>query len=102
MRGYQGRLWDAPMTDDLPKLLGLAGAECICGETIHADDDAVALGSVFHLECLMRSTMGDIAHLEQRCSCFGGDGAHDTGTYREQAKRSLQWMIDHGIGRWAE
>lgn len=102
IRGYQGRLWDAPMTDDLP-VIDLAGWECgLCQEAITAQDNAVALGGVFHLECLLRSTMGDVAHLEGRCSCFGG-GDHDTeGSYREQSQRVVDWLVANHRGRWAQ
>lgn len=100
-QGYQGRRWDAPMTDDMP-VLDLTGQECCCGELIAEGDDAVRLGSTFHIECLIRSTLGSVDHLQGKCTCFGGhERLDDEGTYREQARQTLEWMLQHGRGRWA-
>jgi hypothetical protein len=98
---YQGRLWDAPATDGA-QLMNLVGSQCgACRELIDEDDDAVLMGSVFHTECWLRSGLGDVAHLEERCLCFGGGDHDDEGTYREQSKRALDWVVAHGRGRWA-
>lgn len=40
---------------------------------------------VVHLECYTRSITGDVFHLAERCSCFGGE-RHDDRPWREQAK----------------
>ena len=88
------------MTDDMP-VIDLTGEICICGEEIAAGDNAIRLGSVFHVECIIRSTMGDVAHLEGRCLCFGGGDHDEEGTYRQQAQRALDWMVANGRGRWA-
>lgn len=100
--GYHGRLWDSPMTDGMPKV-DLTGEECFyCGEPIAADDDALRLATTSHTECVLRSVLGDVAHLEGRCLCAGGRDHDEEGTFREQAQRALQWMVDNGRGRWAE
>lgn len=102
--GYHGRLWDAPMTDGMPQI-DMLGATCsLCQEMIDEHDDAIRLMSDFHLACLLRSTMGDVNHLEGQCRCYGFRTPPDNrveGTYREEAQRTLDWLIDHGKGRWA-
>lgn len=101
MARWYGRKWDAPMTDDAA-WADLRGLTCgMCRELVIEGDDAVQLGSIFHTECLLRSTLGDVPHLEGRCRCFGG-GDHDTeGSYRDGARRSLAWLVEHRQGRWA-
>jgi len=99
---YQGRLWDAPMTDDAERA-DLTGRDCgMCQEPVVEGDDALLMGGLFHTECLLRSSLGDVPHLEGRCLCFGG-GDHDTdGTYRDGARRTVDWLVAHRRGRWAE
>lgn len=102
MSFYQGRRWDAPMADDAV-LADLTGQTCgMCQEPVVEGDDAMALGSTFHTECLIRSTLGDVAHLEGRCLCFGGRDHDEEGTYREQSRRAMAWIIEHRRGRWRE
>ena len=100
---YHGRKWDAPVTDDAIKV-DMTGLICVpCGEVIGPDDDGILntwANQPHHLECYIGPIFGDVAHLEQRCRCFGG-GDHDTeGTHREQMQRALQWLIDHKQGRF--
>lgn len=98
---FQGRRWDAPMSDDAVRA-DLSGRDCaMCQEPITADDDAVALGSIFHTECLLRSSLGDVPHLEGRCLCAGGTEHDDEGSYRDGARRTVAWLVEHGRGRWA-
>lgn len=100
-RGFQGRIWDSPMFDDLPKI-DLANETCgMCQEGIVGSDDAIRTPSVFHTECLLRSIVGDVPHLEGRCSCYGGGAHDDEGTYRETAQRAIAWLVENGRGRWA-
>lgn len=95
-----GRWWDAPATDDA-KEFDLTGTTCsMCQEEVTTDDDAVMMGSIFHTECWLRAGLGDVAHLERRCLCYGGGEHDEEGTQREQSKRALQWIIDHSQGRW--
>lgn len=99
---YQGRRWDAPATDFAIEA-ALAGKHCsMCDELISGEDDAVRMGSYFHTECWLRSGLGDVAHLEHRCLCYGGGDHDEDGTYREQSKRALEWLLAHRQGRWSE
>jgi hypothetical protein len=102
-QGYHGRRWDAPMTDGMPAI-DMTGEECsLCQEEIASDDDAIRLMSDFHVECLLRSTLGDRRHLQQRCECFGwSPRREDGGTYREQSQRALDYLVKNGQGRWAD
>lgn len=110
---YRGRLWDAPFTDGalpMPDELAesLLPAPCIwCDEPMAADDDILLLPAITaHLECHIRSFLGDIQHLEERCLCFRGAGNEEVretdhyDTYRESAKASVQWLLDHNQGRF--
>lgn len=107
---YQGRLWDAPLTDGAIKVDYLTGLSCIlCREEITAKDDAILntwANQPYHLECYIRGPMGDVAHLEKRCMCFRGKGneiitpADMHATYREGAKAALQWLLDNHQGRF--
>ena len=97
---YQGRRWDAPATDDAIEA-DLAGKHCaMCEELITGEDDAVRMGSYFHTECWLRAGLGDVAHLEHQCLCYGGSACDEQGTYREQSKRALAWVVRHGQGSW--
>jgi hypothetical protein len=103
---YQGRKWDAPMTDDAIER-DLSGHTCVmCQESITADDNAIMNTQPWHLECSIRSGLGDVQHLERRCLCFRGTGneiTHESDhheTYRESAKAALQWVLDHNQGRF--
>lgn len=101
MQGYHGRLWDSPMTDELPKI-DMTGATCVlCEELVDEHDDAIRLLQDYHLACLLRSLLGGVAHQEDRCLCHGGLDHDDKGTYREQSERALVAMIAAGRGRWA-
>lgn len=95
---YQGRWWDAPFTDDAVQA-DLSGRDCeYCREPITQDDDAVWQPYVLgHLECHLRSALGDVQHLEGRCICSGGPAERDNSnaTYREEAKATLQWLLDN-------
>lgn len=104
---YQGRLWDAPFTDGAIQR-DLTGQDCVlCGEPILETDDAVYLPYIHgHLECHLRSGMGDVQHLEGRCLCGGGSEvtypSDVYSSYRESAKATLKWLIDHQRGRFHE
>lgn len=99
---YQGRRWDAPMADDA-QAADLTGRHCNwCGQPITADDDAMMLGGAGHTECILRSVMGDVPHLEEKCICYGGHEVDVEGTYREQSQRAVDWLITHRLGGWRE
>lgn len=106
---YRGRLWDAPMTDGaLPMTDELANAllpqPCaLCQEAMLPTDDLLFTpGTCAHLECHIRIGMGDVAHLEGRCICSGGEPLESDhyDTYRESAKATVQWLIDNNRGRF--
>lgn len=114
---YLGRKWNAPVTDDAvlmdkEMVAKLLPHPCnFCTEDMTVDDDLMwTPGIQAHLECEMRAILGDVQHLEGRCTCnppFGrGPGNEITldsdhyDTYREGAKAALQWLIDHGRGRF--
>lgn len=75
----------------------------LCNEPMTRDDDLLFTpGMCTHLECRLRIGLGDVAHLEGRCICSGAE-ARDTDdyeTYRESAKATLQWLLDHDKGRF--
>lgn len=106
---YQGRLWDAPATDNAvldPEYF--VGHECtFCEEPIAPGDDALWMPHIMgHTECLIRSWLGDVQHLERRCLCFRGQGneiTYDSDhhlNYREGAMVALHWLLDHKQGRF--
>lgn len=109
---YHGRNWDAPMTDDaVPAnayLLSTLPSPCdLCQESMEIGEDLLFLPYMrTHLECNLRSAMGDVQHLEGRCLCFLGSGNEVTKdsdkyeTYREGAKAALKWIIIEGRGKF--
>lgn len=115
---YYGRKWDAPFTDDAIEMdrafveMMLAtdseATKCsFCQEKMTLDDDLFLTPyNVGHLECHIRPAMGDVQHLEGRCICSRGTGGAETldsdhyDTYRESAKATLQWLINHNRGRF--
>ncbi len=115
---YYGRKWDAPLYDDAHLVSeefaqamfggGVPAATCsFCGEQMTLDDDLLIQPyAIGHLECHLRSALGDVQHLENRCLCARGSGneiVYDSDkydTYRESAKATLQWLLDHNRGRF--
>lgn len=100
---YQGRKWDAPMTDDAVE--GVITGDCtLCREPITPEDNAIRTPWMnTHLECNVRSGLGDVQHLEGRCICAGKPvylPSDDYATYRESAKATLAWLIAHNRGRF--
>jgi hypothetical protein len=64
-----------------------------CDEPIEPDECIDRMGITrMHHECMFRSVMGSVAHVERRCSCYV-DGASETDppdmSRREAAKASL-------------
>lgn len=103
-----GRRLDAPAYDDAPQVPVPFGSECLgCGELIEEWDAGITMpyittpGTVteaaFHTECQLRSVMGGVAHMEKRCSCYGGV-AHDDSS-RDEARAVLAWAMERGA-RW--
>lgn len=77
-----------PACDD-PGRPSAVGQPCLyCDELITAADDAPQTFPnilsatdweirAAHKECMVRQTLGSLAHLDRRCSCYGGTD-HDT------------------------
>lgn len=73
------------------------GQPCVwCGEAFTADDKGVALPYAgasakdppevnYHRECFLRTVIGSVAHLEQRCTCCGGTEHDPPGISLRQA-----------------
>lgn len=101
---YQGRKWDAPLTDEFT--LGVIEGNCdVCLEPIEPNDDATQTPFMrAHLECSLRSVLGDVQHLEGRCTCVSPVEirfpADEYKTYRDSARQALTWLVDHGQGRF--
>lgn len=103
---FQGRRWDAPAFDDAEHQV-LVGQTCtMCQDVIDYDENAclTPVGQYFHLECWLRPVLGSVNHLEGKCICNGGATEAEEypadESYRESARRSLQWLIDHNRGRF--
>lgn len=115
---YWGRKWDAPFTDDsilmaADKADALFDGEvyvpCIlCEEKLVIDDNIFVnpAGQSSHVECWIRSMLGDVQHLEGRCMCSRGRGNEivvpedEYDTYRESSVAAVMWLILHGRGRF--
>jgi hypothetical protein len=104
-----GRHLDAPAYEDAPEVEVPLGATCLgCGELVDEYDAGITMPYVdagfevqrcaYHVECHLRSVLGGVAHLERRCSCYGGKD-HD-GHSREEARALLDRMLAQGA-RWA-
>ena len=71
------------------------GALCgFCREEIAPGDKGCMIPSIpggkkpFHFECHMRLIIGSLAHLQGRCSCFGGREHDPPGMTLRQAARA--------------
>jgi hypothetical protein len=52
----------------------------------------------YHMECLVRATIGSVAHQERRCSCYGGTGEDDESlTKRQAALQAYVQVIREGL-----
>jgi hypothetical protein len=89
------------------------GEVCLwCAEQFWEEDSGVSMGIVAtdedgkptpkhgytHKECLIRSTVGSVDHLEGRCTCHGGGGVvlHPARTLRQEALATWHWLQEHG------
>ena len=100
-----GRRWDAPMLDDnVVEVPVPAGQPCMyCGELIAAGDCGlmrIALGGTAkeptaslkpaHMECDLRTMIGDVAHIEGRCRCSGVTTEPEPAvSFRDEARATL-------------
>lgn len=112
---YLGKKWDAPITDgaiEVDDRLASAFLQgtipCdLCQEMLVEGENILIMPNMGgHTECIIRSMMGDVAHLEGRCSCPGSSDTplpgEDAQTYRESSLAAVQWLVDHGRGRFCE
>jgi hypothetical protein len=111
---WHGRKWDAPMSDDaiempedLAAVLLVGPSICdFCKEPLLFEDDVMLTPYMSsHLECNVRSALGDVQHLEGRCGvCTNTEPVvlptDEYETYRESAKATIQWLIDNNRGRF--
>ena len=103
---YFGRLWDATMTDGAIKTNEPPSQPCmLCQMEYQLDEDIIIMPFMHaHVECHLRVSLGDVAHLEARCSCFNNGEEHGEDdkpeSFRDSARATLQWLIDHQIGRF--
>lgn len=70
--------------------------EVICGwcdePVVPVEHPVDMIGRAFHPECLFRSLMGSVAHIEKRCSCYVDDALETDPpgmTRRQAAKAAL-------------
>lgn len=102
---HRGAAWVHTEQTETP-----VGAVCgYCDEPIRAGEDGWILdgGTVLHLECLLRSIVGSVAHQEKRCSCYGGSGDSESGyggsgddredgmTLRQGARAAMEHFRTH-------
>lgn len=103
-----GRRWDAPMLDEnVVEVPVPVGRDCLyCGEPIAADDCGLMRLAVrgtpkkptatlepAHMECDLRTMIGDVAHLEGRCRCSGvSDEDVPARPFRDEARAVLAHM----------
>lgn len=86
------------------------GRPCgLCLEPMLQDEDLMITTYLrSHVECIVRSGVGSVAHLERRCSCRSGsftrpevtEVEEEELTYREDAKQTLAWLINNNQGRF--
>lgn len=97
---YFGEKWDAPMFEGAEEIPAPVGRDCsFCDESVAEGDSGILQGHIdakgghslrpVHIECFLRSLLGDIEHLRKRCTCYGGT-AHDQRPYREQARAVIE------------
>ena len=99
--------------DDTARVPTPVGAECLwgCGEPIGEDHRGFVIPCIdtdgaelrpAHLECQTRSVVGPLAHLDRRCSCYGGDGhAPPPGMTRWDEAREVFRRLEAGeLYRW--
>ncbi len=104
-----GRSWGAPCCE--PHLHGPTpiGEPCAwCAEPIAEDDSGLIMLYVggdrvrlrpLHAECQARSVLGSIAHVQRRCTCFGGpeDDGDPPHLSRREAAKLVVWLSQEPI-----
>lgn len=106
---YFGVRWDAPAFEDAIEVPTPVGEACLmCQEPVDEGESGVLtpyLGDLengpdlraVHIECWLRSLLGSVAHLEGRCTCFGGSiQDYDDRPYRVVARETMAWIVERG------
>lgn len=102
-----GPAW-GPITDGSKQIETPVGQQCFwCQEPIAPGDRGTFVPvsrldgftvDPQHRECGLRAVIGSIAHLEKRCSCYGGpDDDDSTMTDRQEALAVWDWVQHHGV-----
>lgn len=109
---WHGRKWNAPMSDaaslmdeEYARQLLDGSKDCLlCHEPMRYGQNIYQspYRQIFHTECLIRSVLGDVQHLEGRCTCSGRPGellpGEESQSYREGSLAVVEWLIEHGRG----
>lgn len=101
-----GKKWDSGLCDDCEPIDVPVGVECChCSEIIEAGDTGImyANGPVAHRNCFLRATIGSVAHIRRRCSCFVPGSTEDDppGMTRRQAADAAVGLYEKLGGRHA-
>lgn len=122
---WHGRKWNAPMSDTASPMdeeyahqLLDGSKNCpLCREPMRYGENIYQspYRQIFHTECLIRSVLGNVKHLEGRCVCADGlagtfadhpEGAslpgEDEQSYREESLAAIEWLIEHHRGGFQE
>lgn len=101
---FFGERWDAPRVEESIQVPTPVGELCLhCEEPIEEGDRGVLMPYIdagmnthvraVHMECDLRAVLGGIAHLERRCTCYGGTDHDDNNmTRRESALATLAFI----------
>lgn len=96
---YFGHMYTAPMYLDAAEVPVPINAECIhCLEKFEPGDDGIMTddGAPFHRACFFRTTIGSVAHLQKRCSCYipGSTEEDPPGMTRRQAAQAALTLCE--------
>jgi hypothetical protein len=106
MTVFFGDRWDAPIVDLATRVVTPFGEPCMfCAEPIEPGDRGVLRLCVdlvdgetvtdtrpAHMECDLRSMLGDVEHLEGRCACNDpAASSRPSKPFREQARDVVAW-----------
>lgn len=109
---YFGEPWDVPAVDDAIAGPTPVGERCVyCPDLIEEgdqgfllptarvgpDEKLIATVEPIHRECMVRSIIGSVPHLEGRCRCRGAtEDEPDNESWRDQGRATTEWLRRHG------
>lgn len=67
-----------------------------CGYLVPYVDDGPPRRAAYHVECILRSTLGSVAHLERRCTCYDPAGVEDgdpPGMSKREAAKAAERIL---------